>query len=250
MCLVCTRRSAGAGAPAHPAAAGARSSAANRSDGRYRNPHRGLRHRCHRPVRVRGIPQSTAAGVRGQLRRSGCRVRWLVCAGRAARRHRVDRRSGRGALHRCHRRRHAAAGGSHAAWRLTAARRCGADQPPQLPDGDHHQGPAAAEFPPGAGRGGARRLADRVGVQAQRRLPGRPADTDQRILRPGSHARFANWVGLHRGRQLHPWGAGGAVSGHPGNRSPTGPAGRAGRAAPTAVGTSRRLRSGPTSSAR
>lgn len=34
------------------------------------------------------------------------------------------------------------------------------------------------------------------------------------------------------------------------NRSPTGPAGRAGRAAPTAVGTSRRLRSGPTSSAR
>ena len=38
---------------ADPAAAGTGSGVTDRSDGRYRNPHRGLRHRRHRSVRVR-----------------------------------------------------------------------------------------------------------------------------------------------------------------------------------------------------
>ena len=64
-----------------------------------------------------------------------------------------------------------AAGRSHAAGGLAAARRGGADQPAQLPDGDHHQEPRAAELPAGRRRTGTRRLAD------HRRDPATPRRT-------------------------------------------------------------------------
>ncbi len=226
-----------------------RSSAANRSDGRYRNPHRGLRHRCHRPVRVRGIPQSTAAGVRGQLRRSGVGFGgWYAPVALHVDTESIDDPAG---------------------VRYTGVTGVGtpllADPTPpgdsQLPAGvvqinrrNYLMVTTTKDLQPQnsrlvraeAARGGwqtvsgsRRNAAYQDGRQTQISgyydpVPTPDSPTGWVYIVADSFTRGEPAV-LYRATR---------------NRSPTGPAGRAGRAAPTAVGTSRRLRSGPTSSAR
>ena len=58
------RRPAGSGAAAHRRAAGAWAGGAHRTDRGDRNPDPGLRHRRDGPLRIHGIPNRVAAGVR------------------------------------------------------------------------------------------------------------------------------------------------------------------------------------------
>lgn len=121
----------------------------------------------------------TASPVRG-------RVRWLVLADRAARRHRVGRRPRRGALHGCHRRDQAVAGRSHAA---------GDSQLPagvvQINRRNYLMVATTKDLEPQNSRlviaepvhGGWQT----VRIAARRLLPGRPSDADQRVLRPDPH---------------------------------------------------------------
>ncbi len=148
--------------------------------------HRGLRHRCHRPC-ASSLDSSQLLQVCGTASPVGGVEFGGWYAPVAARRSQVDRRSGRGALHRCHRRRHAALYDprrleTHSCppvWcRSTAA----------IPDGDHHQGPAANRIPAWCGpRRRARRLAQTVsGGPGATPPPTRTAgELNQRILRPG-----------------------------------------------------------------
>ena len=86
-------------------------------------------------------------------------------------------------------------------------------------------------------------------VAAQRRLRGRPAVPDQRLLRPDPETGFAARLGVRRGQQLRPQRAGRAVPGH--TRDLHRPGQLAGLvASERRVEQTRRRRCGPTGSAR